>query len=701
MKRWRLVFGADRSTRQGILLGLFCCIVCPLFLVYTLWFPVGAKVDEAEIVLFAIGFFGGDLDPVWDGYGHLNMYLLGAGIAIYAFIGSVVYEQTFNQFVLEKLFSEQIYAIARYFFTIAAVAGILVASNILSHLRARRTTTAIFVIAAVLSPLMQTYANYVRSDTLVAVFTALLLLSLFKANNVYGLLKASAYCAAAIACKISALSLSGLIFLGAMDLILRKKVAVTHAVFCGIALLCLVFVFSPHMDYYALIRQVIDVEYTSTTTNLLRLEYAGFFAKIVRIGELHTQALGTVGFSLALVSIFWLRRDPHRRLLALLWATLILTVVPYLFGTTLRDYWFLSSYLITAVLAFFTLDRLFKIACQRVSKQIYSAAMIGVLVSVSVFPAKHLLDRYSSLHKDNLVTNKSDAKAWLSSNLVDPSILIDLNFSYVYPAIYDLNNLANARVFSGLFSYERHNNIYLSSLFEMYLRDIQDSHTHQNNSSSISMSELRVDIEGRPSRLSKPKVCSIYSERCFYPVLKSSNDVRIISQNDNVISLEAVGPDAYLVFQINRVLPLDGSMVLHMENDAKRWQTFYRLNQKGTSPWLVESPFYENTPSIPIQVVDLKPVVNWFMPGAYAYEQVRNPENAVFVTSQWAMKRFERILTSSISGSPKALNAKTYVDWYQLFVDDDLLYSASKGSGKRVDIYRIPLVLASPEAASE
>ena len=62
--------GRGRSNTSeifAILIVAALVIVC-ILRTYSAWIFAESKVDESELVLFAVGFLGGNLDPGWNGY---------------------------------------------------------------------------------------------------------------------------------------------------------------------------------------------------------------------------------------------------------------------------------------------------------------------------------------------------------------------------------------------------------------------------------------------------------------------------------------------------------------------------------------------------------------------------------------------------------------------------------------------------------
>ena len=75
--KWHLEFCEKKSwlINSMVLLTIF---LLAMIQTHTLWDYQGEVADENALVYFAVGFFGGDFDPHWYGYGAIGMYILYA-----------------------------------------------------------------------------------------------------------------------------------------------------------------------------------------------------------------------------------------------------------------------------------------------------------------------------------------------------------------------------------------------------------------------------------------------------------------------------------------------------------------------------------------------------------------------------------------------------------------------------------------------
>ena len=91
----------------------------------------GEKVDESELVHYAVGFLSGDLDPKWYGYGTLGMYLLGA-IYFVSGLGQIFagYYDSFLAYASQVYENGYFIIIARYLFAFIGICTALILSLI-------------------------------------------------------------------------------------------------------------------------------------------------------------------------------------------------------------------------------------------------------------------------------------------------------------------------------------------------------------------------------------------------------------------------------------------------------------------------------------------------------------------------------------------------------------------------------------------
>ena len=171
--------------------------------------------------------------------------------------------------------------------------------------------------------------------------------------------------------------------------------------------------------------------------------------KITALVNFHLRALGAPILTMAAASalLFW---TSINRLAAYFWLVLVLLTAPYLAGSTLRDYWFLPSYMLLSGMSLLTISYV-GVLLVRYKTMLATVFVYGIFALVLAFPVRASLTVFTDLVRasaDNRLTNKQAAKEWLIENhLGKTPILIDRHFSWLYPRVYDPQQLKHARHF--------------------------------------------------------------------------------------------------------------------------------------------------------------------------------------------------------------------------------------------------------------
>ncbi len=197
----------------SVILILCVISVIPRFYDIMKFLPVYA-IDENDIVEFAVGFLGGDLDPHWYKYGSLYAYIL----AVVYFLQSLFSTASFAEFVEDIFFNP-----TRFYYTarlINTLINILIA--LFTYRLAKKFFTkqaALITLALAIFPFLDSLVNYtVRVDTLLALWTILVLYYLIKVQQEQGIknyILAAVFWGLSLATKpLPALLLLPTVFLG-------------------------------------------------------------------------------------------------------------------------------------------------------------------------------------------------------------------------------------------------------------------------------------------------------------------------------------------------------------------------------------------------------------------------------------------------------------------------------------------------------
>jgi len=663
----------------------------PLFQVTTLWFYSGPNVDEAELVLFGVGFLGGDLDPIWNHYGHLGMYFLGL---LYYLIGSAAlvfgeYE-SLTDYAVDFTFSGHFFVIARYFMALCMMVSIALCALILDHLRCNRWVILILVLCVSISPIVIKYANYIRTDTLVTLFTVCILFIAVRAQGFLDCLCLAIFTAAAVACKISAVTLGGVLAVVLGCLFYRKKIGWLSALSIPIVCLILIQGFAPYMDYVELIRNLLFSE-GGGVKDVSRTYHTGLFEKADRILDFHVQSLGSWICILSLFSVITVF-SKYRKIVSFSWLLVFLSVLPYLFGSTLRDYWFIPTYALITFLAIISALYFFELARKYFGDPACAICCAFVALLFVSGPLYAAVGSYMSLvdhQAQNPITNRDAAREWLEEKHlgVNP-ILIDKNYSWVYPKVYDPAHLNVARYMSLFFIYDRAGNQFLSSIFENYLYTEYVKKNDNIRNLLTRIAGLRLDFEADVSRVVFPKVCSKYTDRCYSSKIHALNDIVVVSGDDQQILIEVTGSDPYIVYSVTGIVPVDGSYTANIDTDSKKWELRYDFGNGYTEK--PETKMLSGNQAVPIILWAHKPSAHKWGPGEKWTDKVRNSDTVLFVTSNVPYKRFEHLRSKAIDPNDKYQNARLAIlKWHDRVIQSKKVKVFDSDPGPIIEIYNI------------
>ena len=556
--------GRGRSNTSeifAILIVAALVIVC-ILRTYSAWIFAESKVDESELVLFAVGFLGGSLDPGWNGYGHLGMYILGAVYAVVGYAQVLLGQyQSIVDFSAAQLEPGTFYSLGRFVMSFLLMAATLLIAKLIYRETKQLALAGTYVILLGFFPFIVKYSNYIRADTFVTFFSVLALYWAVLARNNADVLRVAAASGAAIACKISALGLAMLPAVVAFDLWRQQRLE-RHHFFLACALpIIFAKVFAPHMDYVALLKGVVGMEILGGQS-FVRTHFGSVIEKIAAVVNFHLQALGPPILMMAAASSLLLWTSINR-LVAYFWIVLALLTVPYLAGSTLRDYWFLPSYMLLSGMSLLTVSYAGNLLV-RYKTMLARAFVYGICALVLAFPVRASLTAYTDLVRaktDNRLTNKQAAKKWLIENhLGKTPILIDRHFSWLYPRVYDPQQLKHARDTSGFFTYSRDSSPFLARVFEHYLLSVYPGE-FQAVAQIARVLRFEVQLEKRIKTLKLPLICSTYSTHCELTTLESAVRVKVDIEGEH-LKLSEIRDGATLNFRSAGAVPIDGSYKL-------------------------------------------------------------------------------------------------------------------------------------------
>ena len=300
------------------------------------------KVDESEIVHYAVAMLVGDIDPRWDdGYGHITMYVFAflywlAGI-FYIVVGKFGNLAEFAETVFS---TSTFFVVGRLLCATALISAITVYCRLQQQQSRAPLLVACFAAFTCLSPEVLTYSNYVRSDAFLALYVAFIALVATQPATRRSVSIAVALASVATATKVSAASLYAVPALLCVEGLIHKRIRFRDcAIFALIAISVLV-ACSPFLDYLGLIQKIFERNVIAEERTALRDSYTSLGARLASIYSYFRASLFGHDYLLGFVPVaMWL--DPRMRRIGVV---LAIFVAPFLLANSMREYWLLPAY---------------------------------------------------------------------------------------------------------------------------------------------------------------------------------------------------------------------------------------------------------------------------------------------------------------------------------------------------------------------
>ncbi|MDP8929670.1 MAG: hypothetical protein M3O70_14130 [Actinomycetota bacterium] len=533
---------------------------------HTTWQYRGDQVDESELVHYAVGFFGGDFDPHWYGYGSLGMYLL---FIIYAVLAGPALLfgplDSLDAYAQQLFHNGYFFIVARYVFAVVGLLTVLVYAKITDDAKVPRLLIGGYAIVAVTGTDAILFANYLRTDHLVSLFVALALLCFLRSSKptyLYGLAVAVA---AAIATKVSALPL--VLGLAAAGLYRwrRGEAGSTQLVLSGVLFVGCLWAFQPYVDYPDLLRSLSRA--VAEPGSWSKTYHYSLGDRVAATISVFRQYVGLPTMMLPLGLAFARAR---RAVVASCLFLLLLLVAPYAMSPEITYYWFAPAFGLLRFMALLgaasVLDRVRErlpgLGTRRWAQLAGPMTATGCLALIVAGPVASWAGRIAT-HAARPTSNAQLAATWLEANaLGEIPIQLDVQFNYVLPKVYDPANLPEAKRISRAFIFERDNNTYLNRIFEDYLRGSY-AVRHRLPPQPARLRAVRVDPAaeaGSRLRVDRLRLCRDGQDSCLtLPRVTTNKDLQPGTAGDG--ELQVVGPDPHLVAP-TPLLPADGSVTL-------------------------------------------------------------------------------------------------------------------------------------------
>ncbi|MDY0279821.1 MAG: hypothetical protein RBR35_04590 [Salinivirgaceae bacterium] len=454
-------------------------LLLALLQVYTIWDFRGEEVDENAVFHFAVGFFGGDFNPHWTGYGGFGMYLLYfvymiLYIPFYIF-GNV---SSIEEYGMQLFYNDYFLLVARYVFAVAGIIGVLFYSRLLKQIGIPIILVFVFILASILHYDAIFFANYIRTDQLVMMFVAASIYFAVNSHKKSNLFFLAISVAGAIASKISAIPLIGLLGIYVIYRLYDKTISWKYMIWIGLVFVGALLLFQPYTNMFTKILQIFGVGMDGYEGGKRNLDWSYHETVLERAIVIYDYFAIYVSkpilFSLVLLPF----ARKYLKVLIPALITLILLIAPYLTALTLKYYWFIPAFALVKFLSFlgiyaFTLFVFDKVSVKVAFVGKYKSWLLsGVLVlfvgSLVIYPSMNdYLDKYKWIP-----TNQKMAEKFIIENLIETdAVVLDGNRFQYLPKIYSPDNIRNSRNISRSFMHKRTSNEFLSTTFEHYLQN--------------------------------------------------------------------------------------------------------------------------------------------------------------------------------------------------------------------------------------
>lgn len=450
-----------------------------LFQVFSIWHFAGESVDESEIFHYAIGFFGGDFNPHWFGYGSLGMYIVYA-VYILAYIPMFIMGKfaSLHDYAMQMFENQYFLLLARYVFAVLSVFVVMLYSRSARDAKIPTPVILTYFLFVVTSSDAIFFANYLRTDSLVSFFVALLLFSAYRSKNPKYLYIMALASAGAFASKMSALPLT-LLFAGyVLYRLIDKTIKWKHALYLAVTWLALLFIFQPYINYFDIVKQLFALG--TQGDEILNLNwgkgyYYSVFDRLAAIWSCVVKYVSAPALFCLPLLVFSRR---YIKLLIPAVGALLLLVLPYINSPEITYYWFVPVFGLIYFLALIGVagfvDFIEALMVNRF-KANRRPVRIAVFVAFAMLATGYVIQVHIPGYLKKYAIKERNAQMatkWIEQNLLESErILLEGNYAQANPRVYDRNDLKLSQSISKIFKYNRMKNKFLEDIFYEYLQD--------------------------------------------------------------------------------------------------------------------------------------------------------------------------------------------------------------------------------------
>jgi hypothetical protein len=487
----------SQSTVKWSVLVLLLVVV-PLFQVSSLWNYTGDKVDESEIYMYAVGFFGGNYNPHWYGYGNLPMYVLhGMYLFLYPFAHFAGTVDSLVEYCQQVFYNGFFVLVARYVFAIIGVATILLYAKSGRENGMSWLMVGLFLLVGFLGRDALTFANYIRCDVFVGFFCAVAFYCALKCDQRKYLYLLAIAVAGCIASKKSALPMVA--YLAAFTGYQWWRGTASWRDVGGVGLLFVVasIMFQPYVNWAEQITSLLAIGSEGVRFSFSKQQYASVDARVFAIGEVLTTYCSPYVLALVPLSLFAWRKP---RLLFAAYFLLFLLLAPYVVSNEITYYWFAPVFPLIKFLAMFGVSAATTRLAALLRRPQNGLALRTASMLVALLVPTYVLYFVAWPNAQSLVksyaagsTNYLNAQKWLHENITSQDVvLFEAHNSFMVPKLYDADRLLESRMLSRAFLYNREQNKFLQEIFAQYLRSYYIERYGKFNVRSIHVSRAKM-----------------------------------------------------------------------------------------------------------------------------------------------------------------------------------------------------------------
>lgn len=669
-------------------------LIVPFVHTYTLWFYSGEKVDESEIVHYAIGFFGGDLNPHWLGYGGFVMYIMYLFYWLLGLLGILVgHFDNLTEYLLQIFTNGYFFQSGRYLVSVAGMLALLVYYQLTRRLKIPIAFSLVLLLSYIGAQDAIVYSNYIRTDQFVGLYMALAIY--FLSDSSEGRRKyfiTSFFIAAAITSKISAVALVLVLYVDMIFSFYKGRIRFQDILSITLFFFAALLILSPYQNVFVHLFKVASSTLLDYKVPIGREQYSSV---LDRLEFIYVISKNNIGYFFLYALYFVPFAFVYKRTLVIVIGFIFAFILPYLFSSELREYWFLPFFNLLRFLSLLSMSGLIVFIVNNynfrypyyVRKVTCNVVVVLFVVFVALPNMKGLIGIYQN--NTGKSTNKELARIWLEKNLVgDAHINFDRHWGSLMPKVYGVNieNLRSSKDLSRMFIYNRQNNMYLNDLFEHYLynRYLFDVYVNQNTVPN-KLKRVRIDPSTKKRKGISVRDLSIcQSEKGCIDIDSNIKFVNASAHKgeDNAYVLDASNNDSRIIINFVEDLKMDGSYVLNFEtnHDEDYVEVFFDYGEGFSSKVKyvtsksgvvsVRLVSFANASISKIGMVNLNdPLVYKKIKGSY------------FVTSPDIYTRFKN---NSKNGELASI-----LDYYQAMTSNKLIKRFAEERGHIIEIYKI------------